>query len=76
MTDYFIQIDQLTRLLKPPIPSEELINLIVNHYTPDIRNIIVDKVSGLSTTEVIGTHSNEIVSDVFLKYIKPDKICR
>ena len=27
--------------------------------------VVVDKVSGTSTTEVIGTHSNNIVSDVF-----------
>ena len=50
MPEYFIQIDQLARLLKPPIPTKEL-----------IRNIVVDKVSGLSNTEVIGAHSNEIL---------------
>ena len=41
MADYFIQMGQLARLLESPIPTEELINLIVNHYISDIRSVIV-----------------------------------
>ena len=41
MADYFIQMGQLSRLLELPIPTEELINLIANHYTPDIRSAII-----------------------------------
>ena len=33
--------------------------------------VVVDKVLGISTTEIIGAHSKDIVSDVILKYIKP-----
>ena len=41
MADYFIQMGQLARLLEPPIPTDELINLIANHYTTDIRSAII-----------------------------------
>ena len=33
--------------------------------------VVVDKVLGASTTEIIGAHSKDIISDVVLKCIKP-----
>ena len=41
MADYFIQNGQLARLLDPPITPEELINLIADHYAPEIRSAII-----------------------------------
>lgn len=41
MADYFIQIGQLARLLDPPITPEELINLVANHFAPEIRSAII-----------------------------------
>ena len=41
MADYFIQIGQLSKLLEPPIQPQELINIVANHYNPEIRSAII-----------------------------------
>ena len=41
MADYFIQMGQLARLLEPPIPTNELISTIANHFTTEVRSAII-----------------------------------
>ena len=41
MADYFIQVGQQARLLDPPIAPEELVNIVANHFAPEIRSAII-----------------------------------
>ena len=41
MVEYFIRLGQQAKFLEPPVPMEEFIIAIANHYPPEIRSAIV-----------------------------------